>query len=92
MNSFSVTYVGHIGHVLLHRAQHRHLEVLVVSVHEVRRRSGTQLHLVVAHFIVVCNEIASVRVLLSPVLMVHELILVGVVHHLELLLIEALEV
>lgn len=51
-----------IRHVLLHRSQHGHVEVLILSanvLHEVGARGRTQFHLV-GHFVV---RIASLRVL-----------------------------
>ena len=57
-----VTYVLLVRHVLLHRSQHRHVEVLVLAadvLHEVGARSCSQFHLV-RYFVV---RIACLRVL-----------------------------
>lgn len=68
--------------------------MLVVSIHEVGRRGGSELHLVGAHLVVVGNQVSGVRVLFVPVFLVDELVGVDacVVHHLELFLVEVLQV
>lgn len=67
-----ITYIGHVGHVLLHRSEHRHLKLVVhvVAVHEVGARGSSHLHFVVVHLQLVGKIVVLASHVFCPVLLV----------------------